>query len=169
MSEARLDEKQFYGRKNRRVDSQRSNAKAVRDEIIKKAWRAGLSVALVPYTATVKNGYWLSALTINGLFCAIQIVTNAQMRMTRRQVYAHTGVSADALEKYDAIIFYVAVPSYKRTILLVPTEDLRSLWHTKRIIGRKSLYIPLVYRPNNAVIDFWAYRDRFDLLSRPVR
>jgi hypothetical protein len=169
MSAAKLHDKQFYARENRRIDNQRPSAKAVRDEIIRKAWRAGLSVALVPYSATVQNGYWLSALTINGLLCAIQIVTNAQMRMTRRQVYAHTGVWADALKKYDAIIFYIAVPRYKRTILPVPTEDLRPLWHTKRTIGRKSLYIPLVYRPDNAVIDFWAYRDRFDLLSRPVR
>jgi hypothetical protein len=150
---------------NHQIDTQRPNAKAVRDEIIRKASRAGLGVALVPYSATVPNGYWLSALNINGLLCAIQIITNAQMRMTRRQVYAHTGVLADALEKFDAIIFYIAVPGYRRTILLVPTEDLRSLWHTKRIVGRKSLYIPLAYRPDNAVIDFWAYRDRFDLLS----
>jgi hypothetical protein len=63
----------------------------------------------------------------------------------------------------------LAVTGNKRTVLIVPTDNLRSLWHTEQISGRKSLYIPLVYRPNKAIIDFWAYRDRFDLLLRDQR
>ena len=65
MSEAKLHDKQFDADKNRQIDNQRPNAKAVRDEIIKKAWGARRSVALVPYSAAVPNGYWSSVLNIN--------------------------------------------------------------------------------------------------------
>jgi hypothetical protein len=140
------------------------SANEVRDDIVRKAWRAGCSVGLVPYTAAVNAGYWSTALNINGSLCAIQRITNAQTKKVRRQTYAHTGVTAHAVKSFDAVIFFVVVPGFKTMVLVVPTEVLRSAWRTKRIVGRKSLYIPLVYRPDNAVIDFWAYRDRFDLL-----
>jgi len=65
MAEAKLHDKQFHAGKNRQIDNKRPNAKAVRDEIIKKAWRARRSVALVPYSAAVPNGYWSSVLNIN--------------------------------------------------------------------------------------------------------
>jgi hypothetical protein len=141
-------------------------AEDVHDAIIREALIAGCSVGLVPYSANPRDGFWLSALLINHSLCAIQRITNAQETKRRRQTYAHTGVRADALEKFDTTIFFVAVPGYEQMILVVPSHDLVSKCDAKRVADRISLYIPLAYRPDNPIVDFWAYRDRFDLIPR---
>jgi hypothetical protein len=152
---------------------QTPTAEDVHKTIIREALIAGCSVGLVPYSANPRVGFRLSALLVNDSLCAIQRITNAQETRRRRQTYAHTGVRADALEKFDTTIFFVAVPGYEQMILVVPSHDLVSMCDAKRVADRISLYIPLAYRPDNPIVDFWAYRDRFDLIPRrpsePVR
>jgi hypothetical protein len=84
---------------------------------MRKARRAGFSVELVPHSTMVPGGYWLSALNINGFLCEIQIISNAQSRDSRRQIYAHTGVTAYALHRFEFILFYLAVTGFKRRLI----------------------------------------------------
>ena len=147
--------------KRTRRDAAQSHAEDVLLEVAAAASRAGHSVDFVPYNENkLSQGYWQTALLIDGQLCYIQTVTNAQSRPHRKQVYAHTGVHWAALDKYAVMIFFVAVPGYKQMTLVVPTEDMRKVLSCgSKHDDRVSLYIPLAYHPNDPVLDFLAYED----------
>ncbi len=125
----------------------------------------------MPYNENkLSQGYWQTALLIDGQLCYIQTVTNAQSRPHRKQVYAHTGVHWAALDKYAAMIFFVAVPGYKQMTLVVPTEDMRKVLSCgSKHDDRVSLYIPLAYHPNDPVLDFLAYEDAWGAIPLATR
>jgi hypothetical protein len=139
-------------------------------EVAAAASQAGHRVDFVPYNENkLSQGFWHTALRIDGQLCFIQIVTNAQSRPRRRQVYAHTGVHSPAMDKYAVMIFFVAVPGYEQMTLVVPTDDMRQALSGKSTKDdRISLYIPLAYRPNDPVLDFLAYKDAWDTIPRNV-
>ena len=75
--------------KRTRRDAAQSHAEDVLLEVAAAASRAGHSVDFVPYNENkLSQGYWQTALLIDGQLCYIQTVTNAQSRPHRKQVYA---------------------------------------------------------------------------------
>jgi hypothetical protein len=153
--------------KRGRVTAAPLHAEDVLLEVAAAASNAGHEVDFVPYNEKkLSQGYWHTALLIDGQLCFIQHVTNAQSRPHRKQVYAHTGVHLAALEKYAVMIFFVTVPGYEQMTLVVPTADMRKLLPTEFSASKKddriSLYIPLAYRPSHPVLDFLAYQDAWN-------
>ena len=161
--------------KRTRVTAAPLHAEDVLLEVAAAAEQAGHNVEFVPYNEKkLSQGYWHTALLIDGQLCYIQIVTNAQSRPHRKQVYAHTGVHLPALDKYSAMIFFVAAPGYEQMTLVVPTADMRKALLSSETSQTKtgnddriSLYIPLVYRPDHPVLDFLAYQDAWGAIPGP--
>ena len=155
--------------KRTRRDAAQSHAEDVLLEVAAAASRAGHSVDFVPYNEKKPSqGYWQTALLIDGQLCYIQTVTNAQSRPHRKQVYAHTGVHWPALDKYAVMIFFVAVPGYQPMTLVVPTADMRKVLSCgSKNDDRVSLYIPLAYHPNDPVLDFLAYEGAWGAIPAP--